>query len=170
MIECDCLPTPGRMALPAGLTKLPAVVVVRLVAGVAGLRCAAVLVSKVALGAGRLLVPAPQRVGRRAMIEGGPLPALRGVALGAILAQLHAMRVIRLVAGPAVLRGSTVLVSGMALCAVYLLVFTPQRIGSQTVIKGGPLPALEGVALDAVLAQLPAMRVVRLMARPAIGR
>ena len=56
----------------------------------------------------------PQRVGGEAMIESGPLPAFEGVALGAILAQLHRVGIIRLVAGPAILGGSTVLVCGMA--------------------------------------------------------
>ena len=152
MIKGDCLPALGRVTLRAVLTKLPAVFVVRLVACVAVLWGSALLVSGVALHAGILLVLPLQRIRRRAMIEGGSLPALERVALCAVLTKLPTLAVVRLVACVAVLWGSTVLVSGVALHTGYLLVFPLQRISRRAMIECGSLPALECVVLCAILA------------------
>ena len=57
------------------------------------------------------------------MIECGFLPALKRVALCAVLTKLPTMAVVRLVACVAVLWGSAILVSGVALHTGYLFVF-----------------------------------------------
>ena len=152
VIKAGSLPAVGRVALRASLPKLPAVPVVRLMAGNAVLRSSRVLVALVALYAGHLLVPPGEGVSPRAVIEGDGLPALRCVALSACLTELPVVLVIDLVAGVAVLRGSAVLISGVALHAVCLLVQALQRICRRIMGKRSPLPAFEGVALCAVLA------------------
>jgi hypothetical protein len=152
VIKAGPLPAIRRMALPAGLTKLPAVFVVRLVTGNAVLGGSTVLVSGVALHAGCLLVFPLQRIGRRAMIESGSLPALECVTLRTILPKLPTVLVVLLVARVAVLWGSAVLVPRVALHAGYLLVFASQQIGRRSMIESGAPPALECVALCAILA------------------
>ena len=62
------------------------------------------------------------------------------------------MRVVCLVAGIAVLWASTVLASGVALHAGYLVVLSLQRIRRRAMVERGPLPALECMALCAILA------------------
>ena len=57
VVQRGTLPATGGMALRAGLTELPVVFVVRLVAGNATLGRAAILVARVTLHAGNLPVP-----------------------------------------------------------------------------------------------------------------
>ena len=97
-------------------------------------------------------MPPNERVWGRVVIKAGSLPALEGVALRAALTELPAVFVVGLVTGIAVLRSSAVLVSGVALHAGYLFVLPPQRIRRRAMIERGSLPALECVALRAILA------------------
>lgn len=152
MIHRGSLPAAGVVALRTGLAELPAVPVVRLVTGVAVLGRAAVLVTRVALHAGHLPVPARERKGGCAVIEAGSLPAAGVVALHAGLAELSAVPVVRLVTGVAVLGQAAVLVTRVALGAGNLRVSARERECRQAVIKGDRLPAHGGVALGAILA------------------
>ena len=120
--KAGSLPAASRMALRAGLAELPVVFVARLVTGRAVLGRPRVLVACMALHTGNLPVPPGERVCGRAVIKGGSLPATGRVALRAALTKLPAMFVVRLVACVAVLWGSTILVSGVALHAGRLLV------------------------------------------------
>ena len=122
VIKAGALPAVGRVALRAGLTKLPTVLVVGLMAGNAVLWRSRVLVALVALHAGNLRVPSGEGVDPRVVIEGNGLPTLRRVALPASLTKLPVVLVVHLVAGVAVLRSAAVLISGVALHAVCLLV------------------------------------------------
>ena len=86
------------------------------------------------------------------MIERGSLPTIRRVALCTGLTELPAMSIVRLVTGVTILRGPGVLVTRVALCTGCLPVFPTQWIRRRAMVECGPLPALERVALRAILA------------------
>jgi len=114
VVQRGPLPATGRVALGAGLTKLPVVFVVRLVTSHAVLGSPRVLAARVTLNTGNLPVSPCKRVSGCTVIKAGPLPAIGGVALRAGLTKLPAVFVVRLMAGIAVLGGSRVLVARMA--------------------------------------------------------
>jgi hypothetical protein len=111
---------------------------------------------------------AREREGGPIVIQRGSLPAAGRVTLGAILAKLSAVPVVGLVAGGAVRRRAAVLVSRVALHAGNLRVSPRKRVGGCVMIKAGSLPAAGPVTLGAVLAKLPVVPVVCLVAGVAI--
>ena len=134
-------PARGRVALRARLTELPAVWVVFLVAGIAVLGNSRVLAALMAFYAGDVGVPACKRVCVDVMVKSDGCPAFGRMALHARLTQLPVVSVVGLVAGVAILRGPGILVLYVALYAGYLLVLSPQRIRSGTVVERGTSPA-----------------------------
>ncbi len=145
VVQGGALPAAGRVALGAVLAELPIVPVVGPVTGDAALGCPRVLAARVTLHAGNLAVPAGERIGGGAMIEAGSLPAIRRVALGAVLAELPTVPIVRLVAGNTVLGRARVLVAGMA-GRTGNLSMLPNECVRRAMIEGNCLPARGYVA------------------------
>ena len=95
-----------------------------------------------------------------AVVKGRPLPAARGVALGAALPELPAVGVILAVAGDACLGRAGVGAACVALRAGGVAVWPGEGEAGPAGVKGRFLPAVRGVALGAALPELLAMGVV----------
>ena len=150
VIKGHAQPARGRVALRAGLTELPAVRVVILVAGVTVLGNSRVLVALMAFYAGSIRVPACKRVRVHVMVKSDGCPASGRVTLRAGLTQLSVVCVLGLVAGVAVLWRPAILVFNVAIHAGCLFVLSPQRVRRGTVGERGTLPAVGRMAFCTV--------------------
>ncbi len=94
------------------------------------------------------------------MIHGSWCPAVRGVALTAVLTQSALVTVVFGVASEAILRSALENVVGVAGGAIHSSVLANQFERGQVVVDGGRCPAGSGMALHAVLAQVTLVSVV----------
>jgi hypothetical protein len=148
------------VALDAVLAELAAMLVIPAVAGHTVLWRASVDATGVTLDARDIGVRAGELEGGLGVVKYGARPAIRGVALGAVLAELAAMLVIRGMAGHTALWRAGVDAAGMALDAGDIGMRTGELEGGLGVVKDGARPAIRGVALGAVLAELAPVWVV----------
>ena len=117
-----------------------------------------------ALAAGRLRVAPREGESGQVVVNAGPLPALRCVALGAVGTKLASVQLVGLVASDTGLWRAGVGVAAMALGAGRLQVTACERIGGQVMVNAGSLPALRCVALGAIGPKLSSVAVVGLVA------
>ena len=111
-----------------------------------------------------------EREAGQVVIQRSALPAARPVTLVAVLTKLPTVPVVCLVAGIAILRRAAILTAGVTLHAADLPVPPGECVGSRVVIEAGSLPATGPVTLIAVLAKLPAVPIVCLVAGIAVLR
>jgi len=142
---------------------IPRAVIIRLMARITRGGRAYELPVHVALCTGHRCVPSGERKRRSGMIKGGRLPGGGVVTDGAVM-RIVLARVIGIVRTGVVRRMAGITVCGrvgklsvdMTLCALQGNMRACQREGRQIVIEGRRLPRRGGVALGAIVREIPA--------------
>src|SRR2546429_2555554 len=173
VVELPQLPAVLRMAALAVLAEIALVHVILLVAVDALVADLAILAGEVTLLARHRHVQTHQREFRQVVIEAhARAPALRRVALVALLAEAAGVHIVRPMAahalGRQLLRHHVRRVAGVAGDLLVLPGEGPRGVAG--VVEARRLPFLAAVADAAVLAEATGVRVLRLMAAEAVAR
>ena len=136
VIKDGAWPPGGGMALGAVLAELASVFVIPAMAGHAVLRCAGIDASGMALHARGIGMGAGELKGGLGMVKDGAGPARGSVALGAVLAELAPVLVVRRVASHTILGRAGVDVTCVALHARGPVMRAGEREGGQAVVNG----------------------------------
>jgi hypothetical protein len=170
VVKSHILPAAGYMTGTAIRAKLPVMGIPGSMAGITIRRCTLELSIRMAGGAGNILVLTPQRESHCTMVKAHVLPAAGHVTGTTICAELPGVRILVCMAGKTVRRRAFELSIGMTGCADDILVLSPQRKTRCAVIEVHVIPTARVMTSGAILAKLPVVRIILLVAGKTIFR